>query len=46
MYGCAIDPKSTESTEAEQTEARQKKEQGEKTAENVRYGEAISEHGL
>jgi len=32
--------------EADQQAAKEKKERGEKTAENVRYGEAISEHGF
>ncbi|KAG0646266.1 hypothetical protein D0Z07_8260 [Hyphodiscus hymeniophilus] len=40
------DSTTAESTEAWQSEAREKKERGEKTAENVRYGEAISEHGF
>lgn len=32
--------------EAEQKAAAEKRERGEKTAENIRYGEAISEHGM
>ncbi|TVY22901.1 hypothetical protein LHYA1_G008112 [Lachnellula hyalina] len=32
--------------EADQQAAKEKKDRGEKTAENVRYGEAISEHGF
>ncbi|TVY57328.1 hypothetical protein LCER1_G001769 [Lachnellula cervina] len=32
--------------EADQQAQKQKRERGEKTAENVRYGEAISEHGF
>ncbi|KAH6722027.1 hypothetical protein BKA61DRAFT_538811, partial [Leptodontidium sp. MPI-SDFR-AT-0119] len=35
-----------EDTEADVHRAAQKQERGEKTAENVRYGEAISEHGF
>lgn len=33
-------------TEAEEEAQRKKSARGEKTAENVRYGEAISEHGF
>jgi len=33
-------------TEASQVSQKEKAERGEKTAENVRYGEAISEHGF
>lgn len=33
-------------TEAEAQQAREERARGEKTAENVRYGEAISEHGM
>ncbi|KAH7356977.1 hypothetical protein BKA65DRAFT_495894 [Rhexocercosporidium sp. MPI-PUGE-AT-0058] len=36
----------SEDTEADVHRAAQQQERGEKTAENVRYGEAISEHGL
>jgi hypothetical protein len=39
-------PTTAESTEAWQSEAREKEERGLQTAENARYGEAISEHGL
>jgi len=40
------DPSSEEPTEAWQQASREKEERGERTAENVRYGEAISEHGF
>ena len=33
-------------TEADQQAQKEKAEKGEKTAENIRYGEAISEHGF
>jgi hypothetical protein len=33
-------------TEASQVSQKEKAERGEKTAENVRYGEAIREHGF
>ncbi|KAG4435364.1 hypothetical protein IFR05_009150 [Cadophora sp. M221] len=35
-----------EDTEADVPRSAQKQERGDKTAENVRYGEAISEHGF
>ncbi|OWP02385.1 hypothetical protein B2J93_3173 [Marssonina coronariae] len=35
-----------EKTEADVQQAKEKRERGEKTAENIRYGEAISEHGF
>jgi hypothetical protein len=34
------------SNEAKQVLEKEKRERGEKTAENIRYGEAISEHGF
>ncbi|KAK2627544.1 hypothetical protein QTJ16_003510 [Diplocarpon rosae] len=37
---------SNETTEAEVQQATEKRERGEKTAEKIRYGEAISEHGF
>jgi hypothetical protein len=38
-----LDPNSNEAKQALDKEQR---ERGEKTAENIRYGEAISEHGF
>ena len=40
---CLKDPNPNE---AKQQLAQQKRERGEQTAENIRYGEAISEHGF
>jgi len=34
------------SSEQQQQQQQQKSERGEKTAENIRYGESISEHGF
>ena len=38
--------KDANANEAKQQLAQQKRERGEQTAENIRYGEAISEHGF
>ncbi|EPE30644.1 hypothetical protein GLAREA_03611 [Glarea lozoyensis ATCC 20868] len=36
----------SEKSESDQAASEEKKARGEKTAENIRYGEAISEHGF
>ncbi|KAI9792419.1 MAG: hypothetical protein M1816_002303 [Peltula sp. TS41687] len=43
---CCEDPDTPGASNAEAQQAEQKTERGEKTAENVRYGDAISEHGM